>query len=56
MEIKLQDLAGGALQENAAKAIEEVVKNMRDDKYDGVECALFEADGGAWKNVDVTNQ
>ena len=22
---------------------------MKQDKYDGVLCALFEADGGAWK-------
>ena len=22
---------------------------MKQDKYDGIQCALFEADGGAWK-------
>ena len=25
------------------------VFRMKEDKYDGVQCALFEADGGAWK-------
>lgn len=24
---------------------------MKQDKYDGVQCAIFEADGGAWQNV-----
>lgn len=29
---------------------------MKEGKYDdGVQCALFEADGGAWKNVAVRN-
>lgn len=27
------------------------VFRMKDDKYGGVCCALFEADGGAWRNV-----
>lgn len=22
---------------------------MKEDKYEGIQCALFEADGGAWK-------
>lgn len=26
---------------------------MKQDKYDGIQCAIFEADGGAWKNVAV---
>lgn len=26
------------------------VFRMKQDKYDGIQCALFEADGGAWKN------
>ncbi len=30
MTVSLEDLAGGALQENASKAIEEVIKNMQD--------------------------
>lgn len=24
---------------------------MKADKYDGIQCAIFEADGGAWKNI-----
>ena len=28
---------------------------MRQDGDDGVECAIFEADGGAWKNVAMKN-
>lgn len=24
---------------------------MKQDKYDGVQCAIFEADGGAWQNA-----
>ena len=30
MKVNLQELAGGALQENASRALEEVVKNMQD--------------------------
>jgi len=26
------------------------VFRMKNDKYDGIACAIFEADGGAWKN------
>ena len=29
------------------------VFRMKDDKYNGVHCGLFEADGGAWMNVAV---
>lgn len=25
------------------------VFRMKQDKYDGIQCAVFEADGGAWK-------
>lgn len=28
---------------------------MNQSKYDGIECALFEADGGAWKNEAMKN-
>lgn len=28
---------------------------MKEDKYDGVECAIFEADGGAWKARAMEN-
>lgn len=28
---------------------------MKEDKYDGVQCALFEADGGAWKIEAMKN-
>jgi len=28
---------------------------MRQDRDDGVECAIFEADGGAWKNAAMKN-
>lgn len=31
------------------------VFRMRQDGDDGVECAIFEADGGAWKNVAMKN-
>lgn len=24
---------------------------MKADKYDGIQCAIFEADGGSWKNI-----
>lgn len=27
----------------------EFIFRVKDDKYDGVQCALFEADGGAWE-------
>lgn len=29
--------------------LSEFIFRMNQDKYDGVQCALFEADGGAWK-------
>lgn len=28
---------------------------MQQDKYDGIQCALFEADGGAWKHQAMDN-
>lgn len=28
---------------------------MKQDKYDGVQCAIFEADGGAWEIEAVQN-
>ena len=28
---------------------------MKEDKYDGVQCALFEADGGAWRLNAMAN-
>lgn len=28
---------------------------MQQDKYDGIQCALFEADGGAWKHKAMDN-
>ena len=31
------------------------VFRMRQDSDDGVECAVFEADGGAWKNAAMEN-
>lgn len=31
------------------------VFRMKEDKYEGVQCALFEADGGAWKTQAVEN-
>lgn len=31
------------------------VFRMRQDRDDGVECAIFEADGGAWKNAAMKN-
>ncbi len=31
--------------------ISNFIFRMRKSKYDGIECALFEADGGAWKNA-----
>lgn len=29
--------------------ISQFIFRMKQDKYDGIQCALFEADGGAWK-------
>lgn len=31
------------------------VFRMKEDKYDGVQCALFEADGGAWRLCAMEN-
>lgn len=66
--IELKNLAGGAVQEQFARAFEKVVANLQDpntpyksgreitiklkfeqnERRDDVQCALFEADGGAW--------
>lgn len=35
--------------------ISSFVFRMRQDRDDGVECAIFEADGGAWKNAAMKN-
>lgn len=31
--------------------VSEFIFRMKQSKYDGIECAIFEADGGAWKNA-----
>lgn len=31
--------------------VSEFVFRMKEDKYEGVQCAIFEADGGAWRNA-----
>ena len=31
--------------------VSEFIFRLRDAKYEGIECAIFEADGGAWKNA-----
>lgn len=33
----------------------EFIFRMKQDKYDGIQCGLFEADGGAWKHQAMTN-
>lgn len=33
----------------------EFIFRMKQDKYDGINCAIFEADGGAWKNEAMKN-
>ena len=35
--------------------VSEFIFRMKQDKYDGIACAIFEADGGAWKNEAVKN-
>ncbi len=35
--------------------VSQFIFRLRDGKYDGVECALYEADGGAWKNAAMKN-
>lgn len=35
--------------------VSEFIFRIKGDKYDGILCALFEADGGAWKNVAMKN-
>ena len=35
--------------------VSEFIFRMKADKYDGILCALFEADGGAWKNEAMKN-
>jgi hypothetical protein len=31
--------------------VSDFIFRIKQDKYDGISCAIFEADGGAWKNV-----
>lgn len=33
----------------------EFIFRMKQDKYDGINCAIFEADGGAWKMAATTS-
>ncbi len=33
----------------------EFIFRMKEDKYEGIQCALFEADGGAWKREAMKN-
>ncbi len=33
----------------AEQPVSEFIFRMKQDKYDGITCAIFEADGGAWK-------
>lgn len=35
--------------------VSEFIFRMKQDKYDGIFCAIFEADGGAWKNAAMKN-
>ncbi len=35
--------------------VSEFIFRMKQSKYDGIECAIFEADGGAWKNAAMKN-
>lgn len=35
--------------------VSEFVFRMKQDKYAGINCAIFEADGGAWKNAAMKN-
>lgn len=35
--------------------VSDFIFRMKQDKYDGINCAVFEADGGAWKNVAMKN-
>lgn len=35
--------------------VSEFIFRMRQDKYDGISCALFEADGGAWVREAMKN-
>ena len=38
-----------------AQPVSEFIFRLKDSKYDGIECAIFEADGGAWKNAAMKN-
>ena len=35
--------------------VSQFIFRIKQDKYDGIHCALFEADGGAWKNKAMSN-
>lgn len=35
--------------------VSDFIFRMKEDKYDGIQCAIIEADGGAWKNSAVKN-
>ena len=39
----------------AEQPVSEFIFRMKQDKYDGIQCAIFEADGGAWKNAAMKN-
>lgn len=35
--------------------VSDFIFRIKQDKYDGITCALFEADGGAWKNAAMAS-
>lgn len=35
--------------------VSDFIFRMKSEKYDGIQCAIFEADGGAWKNEAMKN-
>lgn len=35
--------------------VSEFIFRIKQDKYEGIKCAIFEADGGAWKNAAMKN-
>lgn len=46
------EMIGGALQEKFSKSFERVIENLQDQNTpfnNRIQCALYEADGGAWK-------
>lgn len=52
-KVELQKMAGGHCSGEVEQPVSDFIFRM--NQSSGVSCAIFEADGGAWKNAAMNN-